>query len=132
MIFDYENMFLCKKAVSSYDTTEVVADHVVSNNHGGNAFNRPVFVVWVTGAALGGGDLTITLQTSDDESFSSGVVDLAAYTVLSGSQGQVIAANVPMGAKKYLRLKLKGSDSITGDGVITAALVTDHNMIADL
>ncbi len=128
MIFDAGNLFLSKKAASTYGTTAAYSDNVVANTGGGNAYEAPWLVVLVTGAATAGGILTITLQTSDAEAFGSGVVDLFAATVASGSQGQVVSVRIPVGAKKFFRLKLQGSASITGDAKITAGLVTDADI----
>ena len=130
MIFDAGNLFLDQKAASTYGTTAAYSDNVVANTGGGNAYEAPWLVVMVTGAATAGGNLTITLQTSDAEAFSSGVVDLFAQTVATGSIGEVIAVRVPVGAKKYFRLKLQGSASITGTGKITAGLVADADIKA--
>jgi hypothetical protein len=84
----------------------------------------------VSEAATAGGNLTITLQTSDAEAFGSGVVDLFAATVATGGIGEVVAVRVPVGAKKFFRLKLQGSASITGNGKITAGLVADADIKA--
>lgn len=128
MIFDAGNLFLEKKAATNYGTTPAASDNVVENTGGGNAYEAPWLVVLVTGAATGGGDLTIDLETCDAEDFSSGVVTLGSFEVASGSQGQVVAARVPVGALKYLRLMLTGSASITGAGLITAGLVLDADI----
>ena len=53
--------------------------------------------------------------------------DLATYAIASGSIGEVVKERLPMNVKKYLRLKLTGSASITGNGKITAGLVLDVN-----
>ena len=128
MIFDAGNLFLDKKAITTYGTTAAYSDNVVANTGGGNAYEAPWLVVLVTGAATAGGNLTIDLQTCDAVGFGSGVVTLASYTVASGSQGEVVAARVPVGALKYFRLLLTGSASITGDAVITAGLVLDADI----
>ena len=128
MIFDAGNLFLDKKAASTYGTTAAYSDNVVANTGGGHAYEAPWLAVLVTGAATAGGNLTITLQTCDAEGFGSGVVDLYAATVASGSQGEVIAVRVPVGAKKFFRLKLQGSASMTGDAVVTAGLVLDADI----
>ena len=128
MIYDAGNLFLDKKAATSYGTTATASDNVVENTGGGNAYEAPWLVVLVTGAATGGGNLTIDLQTCDAEGFGSGVVTLASYTVASGSQGKVVAARVPVGGLKYYRLLLTGSASITGAGLITAGLVLDADI----
>ncbi len=128
MIFDAGNLFLSKKAASTYGTTAAYSDNVVANTGGGNAEQAPWLVVVVTEAATAGGNLTITLQTSDAEAFGSGVVDLFAATVATGGLGQVVTVRVPVGAKKFFRLKLQGSASITGNGKITAGLVADADI----
>ena len=128
MIFDAGNLFLDKKAASTYGTTGTASDNVVANTGGGNAYEAPWLVVLVTGAATAGGNLTIDLQTCDAEGFGSNVVTLASYAVASGSQGEVVAARVPVGGLKYFRLLLTGSASITGDAKITAGLVLDADI----
>lgn len=130
MIFDAGNLFLDKKAASTYGTTAAYSDNVVANTGGGNAEEACWLVVVVSEAATAGGNLTITLQTSDAEAFSSGVVDLFAQTVATGGIGEVVAVRVPVGAKKFFRLKLQGSASITGNGKITAGLVADADIKA--
>ena len=130
MIFDAGNLFLDKKAASTYGTTAAYSDNVVANTGGGDAEEATWLVVIVAEAATAGGNLTITLQTSDAEAFSSGVVDLFAATVATGSIGQVVSVRVPVGAKKFFRLKLQGSASVTGNGKITAGLVADADIKA--
>ena len=130
MIFDAGNLFLDKKAITTYGTTAAYSDNVVANTGGGNAYEACWLVVLITGAASAGGNLTVTLQTCDAVGFGSGVVDLFAQTVATGSQGEVIAVRVPVGALKYFRLKLQGSASMTGDAVVTAGLVADADIKA--
>jgi hypothetical protein len=130
MIFDAGNLFLDKKAASTYGTTAAYSDNVVANTGGGNAEEACWLIVVVSEAATAGGNLTITLQTSDAEAFGSGVVDLFAATVATGGIGEVVAVRVPVGAKKFFRLKLQGSASITGNGKITAGLVADADIKA--
>lgn len=129
MIFDAGNLFLDQKAASTYGTTAAYSD-VVANTGGGDAEEACWLVVVVSNAATAGGNLTITLQTCDAEAFSSGVVDLYAKTVATGSIGQVVTVRVPVGALKFFRLKLQGSASITGSGKITAGLVADADIKA--
>ena len=125
MIFDYENMFLHKKAASTYGTTAAYSD-VVVNGEGGSAYDQCFLAIAVSEAATAGGNLSVVLQTSDTEAFST-AVDLATYAIGSGSIGEVVKERLPMNVKKYLRLKLTGSASITGNGKITAGLVLDVN-----
>ena len=127
MIFDYENMFLNKKAASTYGTTPAVSDHVVANGNGGNAYDPPFLVINVSSAATAGGNISVDLETSDAENFGT-KADLATYSIPSGSLGTIIKERIPYGAKKYLRLELTGSASITGDGKITAGLVWDVDL----
>ena len=128
MIFDAGNLFLHKKAASTYGTTAAYSDNIVANTGGGNAEEACWLVVVVDTAATAGGNLTITLQTCDLEGFGSGVVDLYAKTVATGSIGEVVCVRVPVGALKFFRLKLQGSASITGSGKITAGLVADADI----
>lgn len=123
MIFDYENMFLHKKAATTYGTTAAYSD-VVVNGEGGSAYDQCFLVIAVGGAATAGGNITVVLQTSDTEAFST-AVDLATYSVPIGSLGDVVKERLPLNVKKYLRLKLTGSASVTGNGKITAGLVLD-------
>ena len=125
MIFDYENMFLHKKAATTYGTTAAYSD-VVVNGAGGSAYDQCFLAIAVSEAATAGGNITVVLQTSDPEAFST-AVDLATYSVPIGSLGDVVKERLPMNVKKYLRLKLTGSASITGNGKITAGLVLDVN-----
>ena len=128
MIFDAGNLFLSKKAITTYGTTTAYSDNIVANTGGGDAEEACWLVVLITGAASAGGNLTITLQTCDAEGFGSGVVDLFAKTVATGSQGEVVAVRVPVGALKFFRLKLQGSASMTGSAVVTAGLVADADI----
>ena len=128
MIYDAGNLFLNKKAITTYGTTAAYSDNIVANTGGGDAEEACWLVVLITGAASAGGNLTITLQTCDAEGFGSGVVDLFAKTVATGSQGEVVAVRVPVGALKFFRLKLQGSASMTGAAVVTAGLVADADI----
>ena len=127
MIWDYENMFLVKKAGTTYGTTATVSDNVVSNGNGGNAYESAFVVIAVTDAATAGGNLTVDLETSDAENFGT-KTDLDSYYIPTGSKGVVVKARVPFGAKKYLRLELTGSASVTGSCKISAGLVKDVDL----
>ena len=128
MIWDYENMFLNKKAASTYGTTPAYSDHVVANGNGGSAYDPPFLAISVSGAATAGGNISVVLQTCDAVGFGSNVVDLATYSVPIGSLGTVVKERIPFGGKKYYRLKLTGSASVTGDGLITAGFVSDVDL----
>ena len=128
MIPDYENMFLDKKAASTYGTTAAYSDNVVGNGNGGSAYDPPFLQITVSGAATAGGNITVVLQTCDAEGFGSNVVDLGTYYVPIGSLGTVVKERIPYGGLKFYRLKLTGSASVTGNGKITAGFVTDVDL----
>ena len=128
MIPDYENMFLDKKAASSYGTTAAYSDHVVANGNGGSAYDPPFLFINVSGAATAGGNITVVLQTCDAEGFGSNVVDMATYYVPIGALGTVVKERIPYGGLKFYRLKLTGSASVTGNGKITAGFVPDVDL----
>ena len=128
MIPDYENMFLDKKAASTYGTTAAYSDHVVANGNGGSAYDPPFLFINVSGAAIAGGNITVVLQTCDAEGFGSNVVDMATYYVPIGALGTVVKERIPYGGLKFYRLKLTGSASVTGNGKITAGFVPDVDL----
>lgn len=128
MIPDYENMFLDKKAASTYGTTAAYSDHVVGNGNGGSAYDPPFLFINVSGAATAGGNITVVLQTCDAEGFGSNVVDMATYYVPIGALGTVVKERIPYGGLKFYRLKLTGSASVTGNGKITAGFVPDVDL----
>ena len=125
MIYDKENLFLDGVAVSEFGTSAKYSD-VIVNIGAGDAYPNAFLAAAVTGAPTAGGTLTVTLQTSDTEAFTS-ANDLASVNVPTGSQGDVIGMIMPKGCKKYLRLKLQGSAAVTGAGKITAGIVLDIN-----
>ena len=128
MIPDYENMFLDKKAASTYGTTAAYSDNVVGNGNGGSAYDPPFLQITVSEAATAGGNITVVLQTCDAEGFGSNVKDLATYYVPIGALGTVVKERIPYGGLKFYRLKLTGSASVTGNGKITAGFVTDVDL----
>ena len=124
MIWDAQNLFLNNVAGTTYGTTPAYSD-VIANGGGGGAYVPPFLVIAVKTAALAGGNLTIVLQTCDAEGFGSNVVDLDTYTIASGAKGIMVKERIPVvGLKKYLRLKITGSASISA-GVLQAGLVVD-------
>lgn len=118
MIFDQENIFL-DNVEGNTITTSGVASTVLANVGGGDA-EDPLFLVIAAPVALTGGPFTAELQTSDSEDF--GTKDtLATYSIQADVQGILVKSKMPYGAKKFLRLFLKGTGAGTG-GKITAAL----------
>lgn len=126
MIFDKENLFLDKAAITNYGTAAKYSD-VVVNEGGGNAYDPPFLAFCVTGAATAGGALTVVVQTSDTEAFTT-ATDLVTHVIPVGAQGPVLQARMPYGLKKYMRLKLTGAAAMTGNAVITSGLVTDIDL----
>lgn len=127
MIYDKENLFFDEKAVSSLSATPTYSD-AVENGKGGAYPNAPIDIR-VTGAQIGGGSLTLKLQTDDDAAFSDPTYIKTGKTFTTsltlGELHDVI--HVPADAKKYIRLEATGSDSLTGDGKLTAGIVVDHD-----
>lgn len=112
MILDRENIFFEKNA--SDLTANMLSD--VIQTGGGNAVN-PMYLY--VGPALESGDIDLALEISDDEAFSS------PTTIIKGSfSKEPIRTKLPIGLKKFMRLKVTESNSPTG-GKITAALVVD-------
>lgn len=112
MIFDQENLFIDKGLTSD----------VIANVGGGDA-NKPLFLVAFASTALAAsGAVSIALQTSDVENFGSGVVTLGTYDLAKAKTGMLAAAQMPYGAKKFLRIAVSGSPSA---GALTVGLVAD-------
>lgn len=116
MILDRENIFfeLATSALTAGKTSDVI------KTGGGNAVNQMYVYI---GPGLTSGYLTIDLETSADESFSSPVT---LSTLKLSTDG--VKARVPIGVLNYLRLKVNTlgttGDAPTG-GNVTAALVVD-------
>lgn len=111
MIFDAENMFFDKKALSSGSMTSDIVFVGV-----GEASDPLTLVAQVTGATSG--TLSAELVTAADEAFTEPVT-LATYTKLP------IKTKLPRGNKGYLKLVV---DSTYTDGALTAGLVLDDNI----
>lgn len=118
MIFDQENMFF-DNAEGNTITQGGIASTVLANVGGGDA-EDPLFLVIAAPVALAGGPFTAELQTSDSEDF--GTKDtLATYSIPASVKGILVKSKMPYGAKKFLRLFIKGTENGSG-GKITAAL----------
>lgn len=112
MIYDGDTMFFWQKAV-----TEGVKSDVISNGKGGDAYDA--LWVSVTVNKQLGAAASVELSTSDTDAMGSPTV-LGTYT-LAKEKGSKIMVKLPMGAKKFLQLKISGASS----GTVTAALVRD-------
>lgn len=99
---------------------------------GGDALNKaPFFVVDVATAftSSGAATLQVKLQTSDDETFATGTVDLAispefALAALTVNKN-LMAVRIPLGLKRYLRAAyVVGTAAFTG-GAVNANFADD-------
>lgn len=127
MIYDGENMFFKKQALSN---TTLISDVIDYGN--GEASDPPKLVVEVTKDA-GAGAIALTVQTSDDSTFASPETFFTKSTptfttsfTLADVKGPVIAAPLPRGNKRYLRLS---AVSTFTDGKMTAGLVNDDDIL---
>jgi len=127
MIYDGENMFFKKQTLSSTTLTSDVIDY-----GNGEASDPPKLVVEVTKDA-GAGAIALTVQTSDDSTFASPETFFTKSTptfttsfTLADVKGPVIAAPLPRGNKRYLRLS---AVSTFTDGKMTAGLVNDDDIL---
>ena len=107
MIFDGENMFFDKKALTSSMTSDVV-------NVGPGETYQPMFIAVMTPGA--NADVTVKVETSTSAAFTN-AVELG--TITGKSQP------VPRGNLGYLRLKVTTSATA---GTITAGLVVDDDI----
>ncbi len=114
MIFDKENLFLDGVAASGMTNA---LSNVVVNGEGGNAAN-PLYLF----AGVKGGDagkkITVVLETADVEAFTTPVT----LGTFEGTATAPVKAKLPIGAKKYLRLKVTSTFTA---GTVTAGLVND-------
>lgn len=106
MIFDQQNIF--------FDNA-ITNGNVIANVGGGDAHD-PLFLAVVCNTVLDKAT-TATLQTSDVEAFTTSTT-LATYTLPATKLGLILAAKLPYGMKKFVRLTLSGATT----GAITAGL----------
>lgn len=112
MIFDGENMFFDKKALSSGTITSDVLD--VGKGEAGD----PLTLVLDVSKDAGSGDMVTVLKTSDTPTFTTSF-KLAEYP------GVPVKAKLPRGNKGYLRLDVTSGKS---SGTMTAGLVVDDDI----
>ena len=110
MIFDQDNMYLDKTAISGTTNSNVIY------NLGGGDPHDPLFLVVAATEALGA-EATCALQTSDAEGFSEKTT-LATYSLAASTKGILLKAKIPYGMKKYSRLVVSGASS----GKLTAGV----------
>lgn len=95
MRLDKKNIFFEKPAA---ELAEGVLGDVIAMG-GGDSINP----MWLyVGPKLKSGSVALTLETADDEEFSEAVVALGSFTL---DEKAPVRAKVPLGVKKYLRIK---------------------------
>ncbi len=122
MIFDKENLFSDKQAVTA---TAVSANVVDLGGPDAGAGDRPYLAVHAT-PFTGTGALSVELQTSADAAFGASRV-VAAFPVANDSLkkgGQIVGGKPPKGMLRYARLNYAVTGAISG-GAVTAGLVLD-------
>lgn len=119
MIFDGENTFMLKKAM----TGATVTSDVVANTNSGDAYNQLWLFVGVN-KDLSGGPATIELLTADTEKMTGAKV-IGTYKV-EAKKGSKVMAKLPLGAKAFLQVKVSGQTFTAGE--LTAALVSDVDL----
>lgn len=116
MRLDKENIFFEKPAAELVDG--VLGDVIAMG--GGDSINP----MWLyVGPKLESGSVALTLETADDEEFSEAVT-LGSFTL---DEKAPVRAKVPLGVKKYLRIKASESSTPTNATAakIVAALAVD-------
>lgn len=127
MILDHENMFSKDQAVTA---TALSARTVDLGPGDAGPSERLSLFVCAPAAFSGDGTLTVELQTADaaaDDGSLSSPATLAGYAVSNAALvagGRLLAARLPHGCKRYLRLNHVVTGSLA-DGAITAGLVWD-------
>lgn len=113
MIRDAENTFGMNIDIATATNSDVI------HMGGGDAVNQMYLYVAAAGTLAGSGG-SLALETSDTENFATKTV-LGTYPLGTGT-GKQVAARLPIGVKKYLRLAItKG----TATGKINAFLAYD-------
>lgn len=112
MILDKETTFMNKATLSGSTNSDVI-----SNGNGRDAYN-PLWLYVLVNSTLSG-PATVVLNTSDNENMMPATA-VATYTVAAAT-GSTVAAKLPTGLKKYLRLTVTGASS----GTMTAVLTLD-------
>lgn len=112
MIFDGENMFFNKKALSNSTITSDVLDV------GPGEASDPLTLVLDVSKDAGSGSMVTVLKTSATKTFTTSI-ELAEYT------GVPVKAKLPRGNQGYLRLDVTSGKS---SGTMTAGLVIDDDI----
>ena len=122
MILDYENMFSKEQAVTATASSTNTID--LGPGDAGPSGRVSLFVS-ADPAFSGAGSLSVDLQTSAAP--DSGFVSIASFALTNAALtagGKLIAARLPHGCKRYLRLNYAVTGALTA-GKITAGLAWD-------
>lgn len=127
MILDYANMFSKDQAVTATALSASTVD--IGPGDAGPSEQASLFVSAST-AYTGAGTLTVELHTADAvaaDGSLTGPVTIASYAVPNArltAGGKLVAARLPHGCKRYLRVNYAVAGTIAA-GKITAGLVWD-------
>ena len=126
MIFDGENLFFKKKALSNETITSDVIDV------GKGEASDPLHIVADITKDAGAGSVTLFLDTSETKTFTTSFTLMEmpgkTYTslfTLADDKHPTFSAKVPRGNQGFLRLRAQSTFS---DGKITAGLVNDDDI----
>jgi hypothetical protein len=127
MILDYENMFSKDQAVTANAGSASTVD--LGPGDAGPSERISLFVT-AEPAFTGSGTLAVELHTSDAVDSAgalTGPITVAGYAVSNAALkagGKLLAARLPHGCKRYLRLNYAVTGTIAA-GKVTAGLVWD-------
>lgn len=113
-MFDRQNMFSHDQNLAVGDSTDIIDVGVAEIGRG-----QPIYLT-VIGSGGATGALTVTVKTSSAPDMT-GAVEVVKFTISAERMargGTVLAAPLPTGCKRYLRLAYAGA---TG-GTVSAAL----------
>lgn len=123
MILDYENMFSKDQAVTATANSTNTID--LGPGDAGPSERISLFIT-ADPAFTGAGTIAVGLQTADNDTMASAVT-IATYAVGNDALtagGKLVAARLPHGCKRYLRLAYTVTGTVAA-GKVTAGLVWD-------
>ena len=130
MYIDYQNLFSSQQALATGNSTNVLdVGRLVGTHQQDIGPGYPIEVVCLMAeSAAGATGLSVELQTSDTEAFTSATtLQTAAITGADNLKAgaQIPLSTLPGSCRRYLRLKYTVTGSATA-GKITAGLVLDR------
>jgi hypothetical protein len=136
MIFDQENLFSDRQSVvgsngATINSTNTIDLGEATFNRDVGLANVPLRVQVVEDVAGSGSSLTVEVETSNAENFSSSAViaTTPAVPVASLKAGYVFPElQLPIGStRRYVRLRYKITGAATTAGKVTAGVVHGHD-----